>query len=164
MNKIREFFKQLPKQLPWVHSEVIEKILGKENVFDVDAKDILTKKLLHFCKEIERDLSTEEISREGLFLWDWVFLKTLIKIGPAGKEFAKQILPQLENDFIRYCESKTLSQYENSTSMLLILGESIWLDIAKNLWIRKKKMFRRCQRGYGSLRSSLFSIRKLISH
>lgn len=160
---IREFFRDAPMQLAWVHSEVVDKVLQKENVCDVDAKEILTQKLLDACKEIERCLSTEEISRERLFLWDWAFLKMLIKIGPSGKEFAKKLLPKLESDFIRYCESKVLSQYTNQASMLLILGESIWLDVAKNLWIRKKKMFQRCPRGYGSLRLSPFSIRKLIS-
>ncbi|MEI8300600.1 MAG: hypothetical protein WCG10_03195 [Chlamydiota bacterium] len=161
---IRVFFRNVPMQLAWVRSEVVDKILQKENIHDVEAKEILTQKFLETCREIERLLSTEEISREDLFLWDWAFLKMLIKIGPFGKEFAKQLLPKLESDFITYCESKVLSQYTNQVSMLLVLGESIWLDVAKNLWIRKKKMSQRSPRGYGSLRSNLFSTRKLISH
>jgi hypothetical protein len=161
---IRVFFRNIPMQLAWVHSEVADKILQKENIHDVEAKEMLTQKLLDACQEMERLLSAEGISREDLFLWDWAFLKMLIKMGPSGKEFAKQLLPKLERDFIRYCESKVLSQYTNQVSMLLVLGESLWLDVAKNLWIRKKKMSQQSPRGFGSLRSNPFLIRKLISH
>ena len=113
---------------------------------------------------LKQALTEQEIWKDKLFIWDWIFLKHLINIGGNGRSLAEQIMVRLRVNCFYYEKDKNanrlLKYWFNNGSfcspVFLILGEVLWLDLIKNAWMRKKKMFRPCQKGFGSLQSNLF--------
>jgi len=143
-------------------------VLEKEGVSDLDARKMLAIKLMEMCFQmedrLEQALTSQELYKKNLFIWDWIFLKHLISTGLQGKELAEQILIQLQENCFYYREDKnSLRLLRNwfkgdsfCSPVFFTLGEALWLDLVKSAWIRKKKMFQPCQKEYGFLRSNLF--------
>ena len=153
-------------------------ILEKEEVLDLEAKEMLAMKLLDVCFNMGSllDLAVieEETFRARLFIWDWIFLKHLVGFGENGREFAGQIIIRLKENCFYYEKDKRadrlLKKWEPQDDLepiffppvLLILAEALWLDLTKNAWIRKKKTFLPCPKEYGSLRLSHFWLKVKI--
>jgi hypothetical protein len=165
---IRMFFRHICSQeMVWLPLDIAAKILEKEKISDPDALNILAAMFSEKCMEMEYRLETtyeKKFFRKNLFIWDWVFLDTLIKLGIAGRSFAKKIVVKLEDSLITYRSAKESAKLlgnwfvepdEESqiryfhSPIFLILAEAIWFDLAKNLWIRKKKMCRQSPKVYG---------------
>jgi len=177
-NVIRLFFECFSSRMIEIHVDLAAKILEKEKIFDSDALLILEVKIFEKFAEMGAALEAcyeKSFAPQKLFVWDWVFLETLIKLGVMGQIFAKKIEIKLENHFKRYCRMKEsiklldswfIQPHEETTiryfhsPVFLILAEAVWLDLAKNSWIRKKKIFQLSQKACGSLLSSLCLPRK----
>lgn len=167
-------------EITQLHLDIAEKILSKEKVSDPEAIQILAAKFSEKCQEMDYFLSQdndEEFFRKGLFVWDWAFIETLIRLGSTGKSFAKKIILKLEANSTAYYHSKDAAnllcnwfvepdeenqiQYFHSP-IFFILTEAIWHDSAKNLWMRKKKMSRQSPKECGSPPSSRFCPKRHI--
>ncbi len=147
-------------------------VLEKEEISDLEAKEMLAMKLLDVCfnmgSMLDQAFIEEETFRAHLFIWDWIFFKHLIGFGAHGKEFAGQIIIRLKENCFYYEKDKRADRLLKNWKpqedlepnffppVLLILAEALWLDLTKNVWIRKKKTFLPCPREYGSLRLSHF--------
>lgn len=177
-NAIRLFFGCLSSRRIEIHADLAVKILEKEKIVDSDALHILEVKIFEKLAEMECALEScyeKLFAPQKLFVWDWVFLETLIKLGAMGQIFAKKIEVKFEDHFKRYGRMKESIKLLESwftqpheemqiryfhSPVFLILAEAVWLDLAKDPWIRKKKIFQPSQKAYGPLPSSLFLLRK----
>ena len=175
---IRLFFGYLGSRMIEIHIDLAAKILEKEKIIDPDALHILGIKIFEKIAEMECALEfchEKSFVPPKLFVWDWIFLETLIKLGAMGQIFAKKIEAKFEDHFKKYCrmkesikllESWFIQPHEEMqiryfhSPVFLILAEAVWLDLAKNSWIRKKKIFPLSQKVCGSLPSNLFLLKK----
>ncbi len=170
---MKKFFKYLcSEQGFWMLFEIAEQILERENVQDSDAQKMLSAKFLECCRLMQSDFDSitnrEKIFRKNLFAWDWIFLKRLVNFGAHGKKVTKQIINRLEGNFSAYRQGRSpeklfrswfILENENRffySPVFLVLVETLWLDLVKNLWMRKKKIPPQSPKESGSPPSSLF--------
>lgn len=136
-----------------------------KEIQDLEAKEILSERFLEQIASLTSafawSVKKEGFSRGKLFLWDLLFLKQLSALGEHGVERTEPVLERLQESFSAYYKDERgdrLSRYWVNkeeggrifrSPIFLLLGEVIWLDVAKSSWMRKKKCPRFTKRRMG---------------